>query len=222
MERILRSNLDRFDFPFDAMAKAYVREADRQKRVGPILKFLNEKCEAQKQYLLLFAEDADVRATLNEYLEDTKSRWETFPVPVLGIKISRNEVAFYLCIVFAFAHAYYVVKHRYLLEMRERIPSLGFLPDPSLLSATPDDLAVLSKWLRWLIYVGQELFLLGLPLIMVALVFLFFKLKGRASLEDYTRTVAGIVVCLVEFAFALWTQCSHWRKKQAAWAKLFH
>jgi hypothetical protein len=221
VEQIFRDNLNSFDSPYDSMAKAFLRSPDPAERSNVLLKFFNTKNPAQRQYLLLFAENESVRRALNEYLEQVKSRWQTFPLPVLGVQITRNEGVFYLCLGFAALHFYYTVKHRYLMEIRQRFPKLEFLPDPSILSATPGDLVIFGRPWRVLIYGVQESILIVLPIAFaLAVGIFFFKITG-ADFNDYTRTFVGFVICSTEAAVAATMQLTNWHRLHRTMSSLF-
>src|SRR5271170_4093734 len=60
---IFQSNLNTFDSPYDSYARGYIAASNEDLKTKAILRFLNHKTDAQRQYVLLLIEDGDIKRT---------------------------------------------------------------------------------------------------------------------------------------------------------------
>jgi hypothetical protein len=203
LQAIFERNANVLDSPYSSIAKAYIRGQTEDARTEALRKYLNEPAPARAQHLALIVESRRIAQVLNEYIEASKSRWQTFKLPLVDFEVSRNEVACFLGIAFAALHLYLVAMRLYLLRLRASSPSLDFLPDPSLLTATPRDLQVLGIGSTRIVRLGQVAAFYAVPFVMAAMLTVFLMRSAEGEFDDYDRTKGAICVAFVEGLLAL-------------------
>lgn len=211
----LRSREASLDYPWNEIARQYVRRGTHGDAPYYLETYLNEDSQGrERQLLLLVDSSAEVRGKFMSYLEATKDRWQSFALPFLGIIVSRDEIALYLTGTYSALHLLALLKWHYLLRMRHSKPDLSYIPDPSLLTAAYDDFDILQKWERWLVAALQLAIWALVPVAGTALLLYYFIVIGDMAFAERTRLFVATLGSSVTSAIII-VYFSCWRVKPA-------
>ncbi|MBX3360801.1 MAG: hypothetical protein KF912_00760 [Phycisphaeraceae bacterium] len=186
------------DFPWNVIARTYSNETDASRRATALSSFLNQEGTSRLRHLLSLVErNAALKRDVLQYIEDSKSKWQTFSLPIFETRISRDEVAFYISALFCMIHIALCAKIVYLTQMRSKLDALRIIPDPSLFTASRKDLEVLPEWMQSLMWRVQCVTIVLLPFLMLCLLMWYFHTQVSWDFVNYTRlTIGGCLVLL--------------------------
>lgn len=210
-------NINTFDYPWNEIASKYIRETDGDARSKYLSSFLNYSEKGRLKHLFSVLEDVpEVGRDVNEYLEDSKNRWQTFVVPLLVVEVSRDEVAFYIIIMICIVHVFLLLKIDYLNLVRER-HELHELPDPSLLTATVADLAGYGRSEKRLVLICQFALAVLVPWAVFLGVVLYIWRYCDFNIGHHKRLSLAGGGLLVNGIFAVFIVWLRWKRIVTSW-----
>ena len=191
-----RKNRAYFDDPYLAIVDRYLRAKSDTERGGALRMFLNTREVTRHENLLLLIEEPAIARSLKAYVSGIKYQGQTYFVPIIDVRTTRDTVALSFCILVALAHLYVVVKLTYLRNVRAVVRAKCLPPDPSLFSATAEDLSFFYgvrnpvRALQWtMTYLSS--------LIMGAIVLIYVLANRGLGSRDFALSHLGILFSLL-------------------------
>lgn len=205
---LFTTNMSECDYPWRDIAQRFVDSSSREDQSRLLLRYLNAQGMNRERNFLLLTRNPSVVGALRGHIASRVERHATITLPVIRSQISLSEFAFGASVVFLCIHVYLMLHRQYLSELRRvhKGNNVGIVADASLLTATPNDLAVFpSAGRRNLILTAQGLFLYASPLILVGIIAAFL-FHAHGPIQDHLPAVAGAFVAVVDAAvvWCLW------------------
>jgi hypothetical protein len=193
----LEERMDTIDEQWLQSARGFVDKSDVKAKTDYLAEFLARRGERRPKHIKLVYETSDdIGSMFSSYLEESKDVWQVFEVPILSIRVSRDEVSFYLSSLACMIQLLLIAKIEHLKMLNKHFSHFVFY-DPSLFSATVGNLVIFSKPIRFIIYLAQWIARAMCPLVITGMLATYMHRVAEWNCEDYTRLAVGLIVSAI-------------------------
>ena len=189
----LKEHFDSLDHDWVPSANGFVSSTTIDDASDYLYEYLNIPGDRKPKHIdIVYSSSNEVTLLFNHYLEDRKNRWQAFEIPILSIRVARDEAAFYLTIVGMAVQIMMLAKLEHLRRI-EKSNQDNYFIDPSLFSASPKNLTTFPRLFRVLIFILQSASRYLPPIANSILSGFFLDIVANWNKVDYTRIWTGFL-----------------------------